>query len=934
MENNGFNYNKYPKNYNMLVNSVSEMQQKYINNTMPNAYQLYDIKTYYNRKPIQRNYKTIRYPQAILYGNDLNLLNMQNDEDFYVSYSEGIKKNIQKVPKDTFKIPKDSTKNKQNYAEINNYAHIKTNNKYNNITTINNNNYNKINSINIIFDANNIYGDDYINYNNFNDIELLENNYNKTINNENDSKKESIFEKQPLDNYKKYTNSVNQMNNIINNDTLIKLKKSHVNDIFDKDNSYCMPGEQNNYHKSNGNNKPTNENNIIDNKANTIQNIKEERKESKLNGNIEFSNKNSLNKNSINKIEKLNSNKNSITNIKIKEMRINKKLVSPQSDKNIRNILNSHKSINNDKTKEKEKERKNENINRSNRLKQIKSYVDENKYAFLKRKNTYQKDELNKNFTFNSSLKNTKSKEKEKSNFAFLINKKKKKMFSSINQINTFTNRYSYKDDKSNYLSNQKNDIIYEKERNMKGIQKYKHKTNNLEALYKSSKSKLINNNQSYKRLYTPQVSNNNTIKKKTKKINDNKNLNFYKKKNKELTRNVSYNISFNSKKKNIFKKKIDLSTTNTFTIHSSRKRIDIKFQCINKIKDSLLENKINEKPFSSILLKTENKEGNFVNPLFSDKISKVNKCDKNVLKLSERNINKVFGQKTSDYHLKKGHINKDKNGHSKNVKSKKSYTNGNSINTHKTSKNYLSVRNSNEKKNFNKIDFKDNKITKMGKKDLFYSKNKCRSNSGILNQKKNLYSFNKRSHKKNLINRYDVFSEDKKDQYNHSFRGFSGFKKLEEIKKKYKFRPQTKEKKISLKERNINYIEESKGFAKFISFTNLEEENNSWEKDENNSKDNKNNDKNNDLNNNDQKNEKSDIEKENDIINNKSFILDLNNVIPINEKELIDTVNKISITNNSIESDKFKTDLNNIDLINNDIYKEKNKNEKTEDCI
>ena len=303
-------------------------------------------------------------------------------------------------------------------------------------------------------------------------------------------------------------------------------------------------------------------------------------------------------------------------------------------------------------------------------------------------------------------------------------------------------------------------------------------------------------------------------------------------------------------------------------------------------------------------------------------------------MKISERNIKKVFSQKTSDYHLKKGHINLDKNEGSKNVKSKKSYTERISINNDKTRKKYLSIRNSSEKKNIKKNDNKDNKITKMGKKDLFYSKNKCRSNSGILNQKKNLYSFNKRSHKKNLINRYDVFSEDKKDQYNHSFRGFSGFKKLEEIKKKYKFRPQTKEKKISLKERNINYIEESKGFAKFISFTSLEEENNSWEKDENNSKDNKNNDKNNDLNNNNQKNEKSDIEKENDIINNKSFILDLNNVIPINEKELIDTVNKISITNNSIESDKFKTDLNNIDLINNDIYKEKNKNEKTEDCI
>ena len=907
MENYGFNYSKYPQNYQLITNSVSDIQQKYINNTMPNPYQFYDIKTYYNEKPIQHNYKAIRYPQTIVYGNELNLLNIQNDEDFYASYSKDINKNIQKVPKDNLKMPKDSSKNNQNYDEINNYTHIQTNNKYNNITTINNNSYNKINSINIIFDANKIYDNDYIKYNNFNEIGLLENNYYyKTINNENASKKESYIEKQPLDNYKNYTNSVNQMNNIINNDTLIRLKKNQGNDIFDKDNSYHMPGGQNNYPKNNESNKLTNKNNIIGNKANTIQNIKEEKKESKLNGNIEFNNKNSLNKNNINKIEKLNNNKNSITNIKIKERRINKKLVSPQSHKNITNIIKNHKQTNNDKTKEKVKERKNEKFNRrSNELKQTKSYVDENKYHFLKRKNTYQKDDLNKNFTFNSSLKNTKSKEKEKSNFAFLINKKKMKMFSSFKQINTFNNRPSYKDDKSNYLSNQKKDIIYEKERNMKAIKKYKLKTKNSEDQYKSSKLKFINNNQKYKRFYTPQMSNNNIFKNKTKEIINKKNTNFDKKKNKELTRNVSYNISFNSKKKNLFKKKVELSTRKTFTVRSSRNIIDNKFQPINKIEDSLLESNIHEKSSNSIILKTEHNENKFVNPLFSEEISKVNKCEKNVLKLSERNINKVFSQKTSDYHLKKGHINLDKNEHPKNVRSKKSYTDRISINNDKTSKNYLSIRNSSEKKNIKKNYYKDNKITKMGKKKLFYSKLKDRSNSGIINQKKNLYSFNKKSKKKNLNKRYDVFSENKKDSNNNSFRGFSAFKKLEEIKKKYKFRPQTKEKKISLKERNINYIEVSKGFAKFLSFTNLEEDN-SWEKDKIISKDNQSNNKNNDINNNDKNNEENDIDKENDIINNKSFILDLNNVIPINDKELIDSVNKISITNNSIESNKF----------------------------
>ena len=934
MENYGFNYSNYPQNYQLIANSVSDIQHNYINNTMPNPYQFYDIKAYYDENSIQHNYKAIRYPQTIVYGNDLNLLNMQNDEDFYANCSKDIKKNIQKAPKDNFKMPKDSTKNKTNYDEINNYAHIQTNNKYNNITTINNNSYNKINSINIIFDANNIYDNDYIKYNNFNDIGLLENNYYKTINNENASKKESNFEKQPLDNYKNYTNSVNQMNNIINNDTLIRLNKSQENDMFDKDSSYQMPGGQNNFPKKDESNKLTNKNNIINNKANTIQNIKEEKKESKLNRNIEFSNKNSLNKNTINKIEKINNSKDSITSIKIRERRINKKLTSPQSHKNIMNIINNHKPANNDKTKEKVKERKNEKLNRkSNMLKQTRSYVDENKYHFLKRRNTYQNDELNKNFTFNSSLKNTKSKEKEKSNFAFLINEKKMKMLSSFKQINTFNSRSTYKADKSNYLSSQKNDIIYEKGRNMKGIEKYKHKTNNLEDQYKSSKSKYINNNQKYKEFYTPQLSNKNLIKNKTKEINNKKNTNFNKKKNKELTRNVSYNISFNSKKKNLFKKKSELSTQNTFTVRSSRNIIDNKFQLINKIEDSLLESNKHEK-ISSIILKTEHNEDKFVNSLFSEEIAKVNKCEENALQISERNIKKVFSQKTSDCHLKKGHINLDKNEGSKNVKSKKSYTERISINNDKTRKKYLSIRNSSEKKNIKKNDNKDNKITKMGKKKLFNSKHKDRSNSGIINQKKNLYSFNKKSQKKNLMKRYDIFSENKKDSNNISFRGFSAFKKLEEIKKKYKFRPQTKEKKISLKERNINYIEVSKGFAKFISFTNSEEDN-SLEKDKIFSKNNKNNDANNDINNNNEKNnEENDIDKENDIINNKSFILDLNNVIPINDKELIDSVNKISITNKSIERNKFEKTLNSIDFINKDIDKEKSINEKSKDDI
>ena len=56
--------------------------------------------------------------------------------------------------------------------------------------------------------------------------------------------------------------------------------------------------------------------------------------------------------------------------------------------------------------------------------------------------------------------------------------------------------------------------------------------------------------------------------------------------------------------------------------------------------------------------------------------------------------------------------------------------------------------------------------------------------------------------------------------------------------------------------------------------------------------------------------------------------------MIPINDKELIDSVNKISITNNSIESNKFEKSLNSIDLINKDIDKGKSINEKSKDDI
>ena len=172
----------------------------------------------------------------------------------------------------------------------------------------------------------------------------------------------------------------------------------------------------------------------------------------------------------------------------------------------------------------------------------------------------------------------------------------------------------------------------------------------------------------------------------------------------------------------------------------------------------------------------------------------------------------------------------------------------------------------------------------------------------------------------------------------------------MEQIKKKYKFLPKVKEKKDNLQERNIKYIGSSKGFSNLLNSSNLEddiiqdEDINNPTNDENKdkniqdlpNKDKNRKDINNNLNNENKKindkvnnntknennaedmnkeklndlknkniNEQKNISIENindskkkddnqdDILNNKSFILDLNNVIPINEKELEMTVNK-----------------------------------------
>ena len=244
---------------------------------------------------------------------------------------------------------------------------------------------------------------------------------------------------------------------------------------------------------------------------------------------------------------------------------------------------------------------------------------------------------------------------------------------------------------------------------------------------------------------------------------------------------------------------------------------------------------------------------------------------------------------------------------------------------------------------------FGNQRTTRIIKKKVVYSRYSDKEQFDTFSKKKSLYSFSKKTFRKNSLykSKINISSDERKELEN---RGFSSSKKLEQIKKKYKFLPKVKEKKDNLQERNIKYIRSSKGFSNLLNSSNLEDDiiqdedinnptndenknkniqnlpnkyknskdihnnvndenkkitdkDNNNAKNENNAED-MNKEKLNDLKNkniNEQKNisfeningSKKKDDNQDDILNNKSFILDLNNVIPINEKELEMTVNK-----------------------------------------
>ena len=220
-----------------------------------------------------------------------------------------------------------------------------------------------------------------------------------------------------------------------------------------------------------------------------------------------------------------------------------------------------------------------------------------------------------------------------------------------------------------------------------------------------------------------------------------------------------------------------------------------------------------------------------------------------------------------------------------------------------------LSLRDSknNTEENISNNNNNYRKTMQFSRKKIIYSrgKNSKEEKEVIVNQKKNIFSFMKKTHKKESFHSHDKLSEEKIDMHNKSYKGFSSIKKLEEIKKKYKFFPHTKEKKNIIKDKNIDYIEESNIFSKLINSMDLNKSNEvrnlnlteflpqkikkqNEEKDEIKILEN-------------EEEEKNEENENDDMLNRKSFILDLNNVIPINEKQLRDTMNKPHLTNNNI---------------------------------
>ena len=938
----------------------------------------YKTEVYKNLIYIKNDYDNKNYLKENIY----NTLNLKLGEEIILKASNNINQN--KIPKDTNKIPKDNVKNKKNKRIKKDSVEQSKNNNINNITPINKNKINKIKRINIVLEPDN------------NDI-FPKNNHNTEI------KIIEKMEKQPIDNYKRYLEIMNEKEIFKTNDDnknifssvkyeskknkakicrnkgdklKISISPKHPKINIDNKsndnisiiyNNASFIFKNNNIIKINDNEKNNNNKNEVIEAFN--KSPKKNTSNLKIDKEIYDNNKNldsrkSINKNKENSIENNINNKiNSVKNVIVinNKMSLNKKN-NNISDKIFPLTKRSNESSKRPKIENIKIEKKNEKDNLKKMIKETKSYIDQNKNTLPQKRNTFHKNKLNINDSLSSNQKFNENKEKDRSSFASLINKRKLKMFSSIKNLNDFNTLNEIGE--SNNGLNLNTQIIKSKKTGKNSIINYINKTKTFDEKQEQNINKIkpLNDNIieldfKKRRLYSPQLSydsindkkdNNRSLFKNSvyKNINKSSNniANIYQRYN---YRGMSYNKSFEAKRKKLFKKNVEPNALIKKNLKNKENNLKL-----NEMEDFLISN-IKDKDINHLyMINTEQNGHKYLNP-FLYKFMNINN------NISETN-NTITNNKTYNNLFKSLDIQKLQ----KQLTKKKFEFNhkniGKTSNSTKNINNYAKI---NSNKNITKIfkknlhldqislgrtisrnksnknvyyNFGNQRTTRIIKKKVVYSRYNDKEKCNTFNKGKSLYSFSRKTFRKNSLFKSKLkISSDEREEL--EIRGFSSSKKLEQIKKKYKFLPKIKGKKDNSKEKNIKYYGSSKGFSSLLNSSKLEEiildeDKNNSSNDEN--KENKihnliNKDKNiKDVSNNfnienkkindnvdnnanlekkvENKNEGKLDEMENknindkkndgnqdDILNNKSFILDLNNIIPINEKELEMAVNK-----------------------------------------
>ena len=921
----------------------------------------------------QYNYDNKNYLKENIY-NSINL-RLGEENNFNVSNSN----NQKKIPKDTNKIPKDNVKNKKNKKEksINKDSLEQSkDSKNNNITTINQNKINKIKRINIVLKREN-------------------NNIIQKIKNNTEIKSIEKIEKQPIDNYKRRLEIKNEKEIIKNNDDNMK-HKSKTKKSFNKNDKLkiSISPKHSKITLDNNNNDKDNISISYNNTSFRLKNVNilkiKEKNIYNKNESLEIFNKSSKKNTSNLKIDKelydnnsnlisrrsINKNKeNNLenkTNIKISpiknaivinnKMTLNKK-TNNNSDKIFPLTKRSNENTKRKKIENIKIEKKNEKDNLKKIIKETKTYIDQNnKNSLPERRNS------NKNDSLNSNEKSNENKEKESSNFASLLNKKKLKIFSPIKKINDFHTLNKMEGANKDLTLNTeivKRESI-DKNNKFKLINKTKtfdEKKEENKHKIKPLKDNIIELDYKKRRLYSPQLSYDDINEKKYSNRSLSKNMaykNINKSSNNIATflqrynhRELSYNKSFEAKKKKLFKKNIE---QNIF-VKKEIKNKENNLKILNEMEDLLISDNKDKDINHIYMINTEQIAHKYLNPFFNKFMSinnNISEVNNNKTIDNNKTFNKLFksvnaqnsknGLSKNNFEFNHKNLRKT-SGSTKNINYKKLNSNKNVTKIIKKNKLFdqfslgRTISRNKSNKNVNK-NFGNQRTTRIIKKKVVYSRYSDKAIFDTFSKKKSLYSFSRKTYRKNSLikNKINISSEERKELER---RGFSSSKKLDQIKKKYKFEPKRKGKKDDLKERNTKYIGSSKGFLHLLNSSNLEDDiiynediDNPSSNDENKEntlqnliiKDKDKEDINKNFNNEDKKikdnnainnnksnennfenknegkanemgnkkiNSNKNKDNQNDILNNKSFILDLNNVIPINEKELEMTVNK-----------------------------------------